>query len=126
MDDVSGFRDRSEEFAIFLTVSRKYGLTCAYIFHTLYLTRQHWQMILSQTNFFSFFPGSVQGSSIIRILSSFASRYKYKMEHQNLRINRLYFEISNCRQKQCFTIDTSDINDLGPAKFRTKADSGTE
>ena len=48
------------------------------------------------------------------------------MEHQNLRINRLYFEISNCIQKQCLTIDTSDINDLGPAKFRTKADSGTE
>ena len=83
-------------------------------------------MILSQTNFFSFFPESVQGSSIIRILSSFASRYNYKMEHQNLRINRLYFEISNCIQKQCLTIDTSDINDLGPAKFRTKADSDTE
>ena len=25
MDDVSGFRDRSEEFSIFLTVSKKYG-----------------------------------------------------------------------------------------------------
>ena len=48
------------------------------------------------------------------------------MEHQNLRINRLYFEISNCIQKQFLTIDTSDINDLGSAKFRTKADSGTE
>ena len=97
MDDVSSLDDRSEKFAIFLTVSRKYGLTCVYIFHTLYPTRQHWQMILSQTKFLNFFPGSVQTSSITRILSYFA-RYKYKMEPQNLRINRLYFEISNCKQ----------------------------
>ena len=29
-------------------------------------------------------------------------------------------------QKQCLTIDTRDVNGLGPAKFRPKADSGTE
>ena len=50
MDDVSGLADRSEEFANFLTVSRKYGLTCVYIFHTIYPTRQHWQMIFSDKN----------------------------------------------------------------------------
>ena len=38
----------------------------------------------------------------------------------------LYFEISNSTQKQRLTIDTRDINDLGPAKFRTQADSDTE
>ena len=52
MDDVSGLADRLEEFADFLTVSIRYGLTCVYIFHTLYPTRQHWQMILSQTKKF--------------------------------------------------------------------------
>ena len=39
MDDVSGLADRSNEFANFLTVSRKYGLTCVYIFHKIHLTR---------------------------------------------------------------------------------------
>ena len=52
MDDVSGLADRLEEFADFLTVSIRYGLTCVYIFHTLYPTRQHWQMIFSQTKNF--------------------------------------------------------------------------
>ena len=84
-------------------------------------------MILSQTKIFIFFPGSVQASAIIRILLSFASRYKHSyIPHRDLWINRLYFEISNSIQKQCLTIDTRDINDLEPAKFRTQADSDTE
>ena len=40
MDNVSGLADKSDEFANFLTVSRKYGLTCVYIFHTIYPARQ--------------------------------------------------------------------------------------
>ena len=55
MDDVSGLTDESEEFANFLTVSRKYGLTCVYIFHTIYTSRQNWQMIISQRQIFDFF-----------------------------------------------------------------------
>ena len=91
MDDVSGLADRSDKFAHFLTVSRKYGLTCVYIFHTIYTTRQNWQM-MSQTKIFNFFTGSVHASSIIRILSSFASRYKNtNISHWNLWINRLNF-----------------------------------
>ena len=62
MDDVSGLADKSDEFANFLTVSRKYGITCVYIFHTIYPTRQNWQMIMSQTKIFIFFPGSFQAS----------------------------------------------------------------
>ena len=41
MENVSGLTDESEEFANFLTVSRKYGLTCVYIFHTIYTSRQN-------------------------------------------------------------------------------------
>ena len=124
MDDVS---DLYQKLANFLTVSQKYGLTCIYIFHTIYPTRQHWQMILSQIKKFNFFPGSVQASATIRILSSFASRYKHNyIPHRDLWFNRLYFEISNLTQKQCLTIDTRDVNDLGPAKFRTQAHSATE
>ena len=78
-------------------------------------------MIMSQTKIFNFFPGSVQAGSIYRILSSFANRYKNTyIPQRNIWINRLYFDISNSRQKQCFTaVDTRDVNDLVPAKCRT-------
>ena len=55
MDDVSGLADESEEFANFLTVSRKCGRTCVYVFHTIYTSRQNWQMIMSQRQIFDFF-----------------------------------------------------------------------
>ena len=35
MDDVLGLADKSEAFANFLTVSRKFGPTCVYGFHTI-------------------------------------------------------------------------------------------
>ena len=62
MDDVSGLADKSDGFTNFLTVSRKHGLSCMYIFHTIYPTRQNWQMTISQTKIFNFFPGYVQAS----------------------------------------------------------------
>ena len=43
MDDVSGLADKSEEFSNFLTVSRKYGFSCVYVFHTIYPGRQSWE-----------------------------------------------------------------------------------
>ena len=49
MDNVPGLADRSEAFVNILTVSRKFGLTFAYIFNTIYPTKQSWKMILSQT-----------------------------------------------------------------------------
>ena len=63
MDDVSGLADESENFANILTVSRKFSFTCVYIFHTIYSTRNNWQMILSQTKIFNIFPGSIQAFS---------------------------------------------------------------
>ena len=57
MDDVSGLADRSEDFSNFLTVSRKDGFLCVYVFHTIYPGRQSWEMIMSQTHIFNFFPG---------------------------------------------------------------------
>ena len=127
MDNVSGLSDRSNEFANFLTVSRKYGVTCVYIFHTIYPTRQNWQMIMSQTKIFNFFPGSVHTSSTQRIFSSFAGRYSNNyITTRNIWINKLYFDISNSKVKQCLTVETRDINDLWPGKFRTQADSRTE
>ena len=73
MDDVSGLADKSREFSNFLTVSRKYGFSCEYIFHTVYPNRQNWDMIMSQTHSFSVFPGSIHNSKILKTLSLFAN-----------------------------------------------------
>ena len=124
MDDVLSLVNKSETFANFLTVSRKFELTCVYIFHTTYQTRQNWQMILAQTKIFNISPGSIQTFSIVQILSSFCSRYKYNyIPNRGLWINRLYFDITNSTKKQCLTIETRDVNDLGLPKFRTQAES---
>ena len=120
MDDVSGLADRSDTFANFLIVSRKFAISCVYIFHTIYPIRQNWQMILAQTKIFNIFPGSIQASSRVKILSPFGSRYKYNYTpNRNLCINRLYYYILDSSEKQSLIIDTRDVNDLGPAKFRT-------
>ena len=74
MDDVLGLADKSNNFANFLTVSRKFNFTCVCVFHTMYPTRSNWQAILSQTKIFNIFPGSLQTSSVIKILSSYCNR----------------------------------------------------
>ena len=66
MDDVSGLTDKSEDFSNFLTVSRKYGFSYLYVFHTIYPGRQSWEMIMSQTYIFNFFPGSKYSSRILK------------------------------------------------------------
>ena len=85
MDNISGLADKSDVFSNFLTVSRKYGLSCVYIFHTIYPNRQNWEMIMPQTHIFNFFPGSVHNGTILRTLCLFASKYKstYKYRIQN-------------------------------------------
>ena len=127
MDDVSGLANKSGNFANFLTVSRKFGFTCVYIFHTIYLTRKDWQMILSQTKNCNIFPGCIQATSVIQILSSYCNRYMYEyIPHKDLWLNQLYFDILNSDKKQCLAIDTGDVKDLGSAKFRTRPDNNNE
>ena len=126
MDDVSGLTDKSEEFSNFLTVSRKYGFSCLYVFHTIYLGRQSWEMIMSQTHIFNFFPGSIHSSRILKTLLLFASRQKNTyIPNQQVWLNRLYFQISNSKEK-CLTIDTREVNKLSPGKFRTSAENRIE
>ena len=64
MDDVSGIADISRKVAIFLTVLRKFGYHCGYVFHVI-ATSQIWQKVISQTNIFNVFP-----SSVVNILQS--------------------------------------------------------
>ena len=76
MDNASGLADKSIDFSNFLTVSRKYGFSCVYVFHTIYPYRQNWEILMSQTHIFNFFPGSIHNSKILKILSLFANRQK--------------------------------------------------
>ena len=46
MDDVSGVADISTKFVTFLTVSRKLGYLCVYVFHVI-ATSQVWQKLIS-------------------------------------------------------------------------------
>ena len=82
-DDFSVLADKSEEFSNFLTVSRKYGFSCLYVFHTIYPGRQSWEIIMSQTHIFNLFPGSIHSSKILKTLSLFASRQKTHIYQTN-------------------------------------------
>ena len=70
LDDVSGVADVSKNFGNFLTVSRKFGYNCVYVFHNINQTSQNWQKIISQTNIFNIFPASLPLNSVSKILQS--------------------------------------------------------
>ena len=70
VDDVSGVADVSKEFANFLTVSRKFGYNCVYVFHVIVPASQIWQKIISQTNIFDIFPASVPHNTVAKIILS--------------------------------------------------------
>ena len=78
MDNVFSFPDKSNDFANFLTVSRKFNITCVYVFHTIYLTRSKWKIILSKTKVCNIFPGSLQTSSVVKILPSYCNKCTYE------------------------------------------------
>ena len=124
MDNISGLADKSDDFSNFLTVSRKYGFSCVYVFHTIYPGRQEWEMIMSQTRIINFFPGSVHSSRILKNLALFASRQKNTyLPNRQVWLNKLYFKISNSKEKNCLTIGAREVNELGPGKFRMSADN---
>ena len=58
MDNVSGIADVSKNFSNSLTVSRKFGYNCVYVFHVIVPSSQVWMKIISQTNIFNIFPAS--------------------------------------------------------------------
>ena len=84
-------------------------------------------MIISQTKIFNILSGSLQTTSVAKILSSYCNRRSNDyIPHRDPWINRPYFEISNSNEKKCLTIDTRDVNNLGLTKFRTGAENGKE
>ena len=123
-DDVSGLADKSNKFASFLTVARKYKYNCVYIFHTIYPENTIWKTILSQTNIFNIFPASVSLSSVRRILDNSCVRKSSKyIPRTHFWLNRLFIELANKSQKVCLTLDCSNTNRDGPSRFRSNADN---
>ena len=125
MNNVSGLADKSNEFGNFFKVARKFNLTVVYVFHTMYLSKQNWQMIISQTKMFNTFPSSIQVSAISKILTTNCKRYTYQyIPMRELWLNRLYFEISNSNKKECLAMDCCNFNSIWSSKFRTNAEDG--
>ena len=80
---------------------------------------------MSQTHILNFFPGSIYSGRILKTFGFFASRQKNGyVSNPQIWLNRLYFKVSNSKEKNCLTIDTRDINKIGPRKFSTFAENG--
>ena len=123
IDDVSDDADISKNFATFLTVSRKFGYHCDYVFHVI-STSQIWQKIILQTNIFNIFPSSVPKSSVVKILqSNYIIQSKKFVPIRSFWLNRVFTDLANSGEKYCLTIDCSNKNKNGPGRYRTLADN---
>ena len=123
MDDVSGLADLSTKFVNFLTVARKFGYHCLYIFHAIHPEKAIWRTILSQTNLLNIFPASVPLSTVKKVLEANCIRDSNKYVPVNsLWVTKLFIRLANeDSEKICFTIDCSGFNPNGPGRFRTDA-----
>ena len=70
MNDVSDVAVVSKKIANFLTLPRKFGYNCVYVFHVIVPASQIWQEIISQTNLFNIFPASVLRNTVAKIIQS--------------------------------------------------------
>ena len=124
MDDVSSLADKSKNFVNFLTVSRKFGYICLYIFHIIYPTKSIWQMILSQTKIFNIFPSTIQLGNILKTLTNNCDRDTINyISTRDLWLNQLYLSLSNESKYSCLAIDCRKSS---PAKYRIEANSNFE
>ena len=104
MDDVSGVADVSKKFANFLTVSRKFGYNCVYVFHVIVPASEIWQKIISQTNIFNIFPASVPHNAVTKIIQSNCILQKRKyFPARSLWPNRVFTDLVNSHEKQLFS-----------------------
>ena len=121
MDDVSGVAGASKKFANFLTVSRKFGYNCVYVFHVVVPASQIWQKIISQTNIFNIFPASVPHNTVAKIIqSNCILRSKKYVPARSLWV---FTDLANSHKKHCLTIDRDYINKNGPERYRSSADN---
>ena len=120
MDDVSGIADISKNFSNFLTVSRKYGYNCVYVFHIIASSSQIWQKIISQTNIFNIFSTSVPFNSVSKIIQgNCILQSKKYVPIRLLWLSRVFNDLANSHEKHCLTIDCGYSNKNGPGRFRS-------
>ena len=124
MDDVSGIADTSKYFSNFLTVSRKYGYNCVYVFHVINSSSQIWQKIISQTNIFNIFPATVPFNSVSKIIqSNCILQSKKYVPVRSLWLSRVFNDLANTHERHCLTLDCGYQNKNGPGRFRSSADN---
>ena len=93
MNDVSGLTDKSNDFAGLLTVCRKLGSNCIYLFHIIYPEKTILQMIISQTKIFNIFVDPIQLSNVLKIITNNCYRKPIMyIPVKNLCLNRFCFE----------------------------------
>lgn len=76
-------------------------------------------MILSKTNIFNIFCGSLEKSSVLKIVvaNCLKETVSYIL-NKKLWLNRLFINLSNKKGKACLTIDCQQNILNGPRKFR--------
>ena len=70
MDDDSGVADVSKKIGNFLSVLRKFGYNCVYVFHVIVPASQIWQKTISQRNIFKIFPASVPHNTVAKFIQT--------------------------------------------------------
>ena len=121
-DDVSGAADISKNFVNFLTVSRKFGYNCIYVFHVI--VPQIWQKIISQTTIFKNFSASVPHNTVAKIIQSNCILHSKKyVPASSLWLNRVFSDLANSHEKHYLTIDCGYKNKNGPGRYRSSADN---
>ena len=122
--DVSGVADVSKKFAKFLTVSRKFGYNCVYVFHVIVTASQIWQKIVSQTNISNIFSASIPHSTVTKIIQrNCILQSKKYVPACSLWLNRAFTDLANSHEKHCLTIDCDYINKNGSGRYRSSADN---
>ena len=124
MNDVSSVADVSKKFANFLTVSKKFGYNCVYVFHVIVPASQIWQKIISQTNIFNIFPASVPYNTVVKIIqSNCILQSKKYVPVRSLWLSRVITDLASSHEKLCLTIDSGYNNKNGPGRYRSSADN---
>ena len=124
MDDVSSIADVSKNFSNFLTVSRKFGYNCVYVFHVIVPSSQVWQKIISQTNIFNIFPASVPFNTVSKISqSNCILQSKKYVPARSLWLNRVFSDLAKIHEKHCLTIDCGYLNKNGSDRYRSSANN---
>ena len=107
-----------------LTVARKFGCSCVYIFQITYWEKLNWRIILLQTKTFNIFPRSIEKSGVLKIVSANCSRNTVSyILNKELWFNIPFLNLLNKKSKTWQTIDWRQNKQNDPGKFKSNADN---